>query len=115
MTEQEWLHGDKPIPKWHWIRPHLSERKATLFVCACCSWIWDALNDLRLRDALWVRERQADGLATIEVRLQASQWVNDALVAAATAGGFGTLPAVIAEAVASFGYIPVWMVPGAMD
>jgi hypothetical protein len=71
MTEREWLvqkglsqwmvrHlGDRGVP-----RTKVGRRKLRLFACGCCRVAWDVLPDDRLRDAVRVAERFADGQAS---------------------------------------------------
>jgi hypothetical protein len=71
MTEVEWL-----AERWNaqrmihvpWAakapRTKAGRRKLRLFACGCCRLIWDHLPDDRLRQAVQVAERFADGQAT---------------------------------------------------
>jgi hypothetical protein len=71
MTEAEW-QNETGRPQW--MADHLGERgvartkagrrKLRLFACGCCRAAWAVLPDPRLRDAVVVAERFADGLAS---------------------------------------------------
>lgn len=72
MLESEWL-AEMKRPQWmacvlqdDWKVPRTKagRRKLRLFACACCRVVWELLPDERLRDAVRVAERFADGLAT---------------------------------------------------
>jgi hypothetical protein len=54
-----------------WLRGKVSDRKLRLFACACCRRMWHLLEDGRLREALEVSERFADGMAS-EAEVQAA-------------------------------------------
>jgi hypothetical protein len=66
MTESEWLSATNPgvLLGYLQTRPSASERKARLFVCACCRRIWHLLRDPRSRNAIEVVERYFDGAAS---------------------------------------------------
>jgi hypothetical protein len=75
MTEKDWLKCHDP----HYLLEHLKiecratrrksgQRKLRLFGCACCRRIQDRLGDERLRQAVVVAERVADGLASEAAR-----------------------------------------------
>jgi hypothetical protein len=65
MTESEWLACDDPLALQRLIpRFKISDRRVRLFACACCHRIWKSVTDGRLRAAVDVAERYADGLAT---------------------------------------------------
>jgi hypothetical protein len=73
MTEAEWLNE---IGRSQWMmhtlqlrklpRTKAGRRKLRLFACGCCRAAWDRLPDARLRGAVEVAERFADGLASQE-------------------------------------------------
>jgi hypothetical protein len=71
MTEQEWLN-EKAHPQSLWMdfsrmsimRTKVGRRKLRLFGCGCCRLIWPQIYDARLRKAVEVAERFADGQAT---------------------------------------------------
>jgi hypothetical protein len=73
MTEAEWRTEDSR-PQWmadflgdrRTSRTKAGRRKLRLFACGCCRVAWDVLPDDRLREAVRVAERFADGLATKE-------------------------------------------------
>jgi hypothetical protein len=56
----------------------LSGRKARLFACACCRRIWHLLDDPRLRQAVEIAERYADGLAMLNDLMDARLLANEA-------------------------------------
>jgi hypothetical protein len=65
VTEAEWLASEDPEgPLLYLTDSAVSKRKLRLFGCACVRRVWGALADDRLRRALEVAERFADGLAT---------------------------------------------------
>jgi hypothetical protein len=65
VTEAEWLASEDPEgPLLYLTDSAVSNRKLSLFGCACVRRVWGALADDRLRRALEVAERFADGLAT---------------------------------------------------
>jgi hypothetical protein len=65
VTEAEWLASeDFEGPLLYLTDSAVSKRKLRLFGCACVRRVWGALADDRLRRALEVAERFADGLAT---------------------------------------------------
>jgi hypothetical protein len=68
MTEAEWLVS-KSIPTFYAcpiLRRSLTQRKARLFLVACCRLIWHIMTDNRCRKAVEVAELFADGHATPE-------------------------------------------------
>jgi hypothetical protein len=65
MTEAEWLACEEPEPMLLFLSgAGASDRKVRLFGCACVRRVWGDLADDRLRQAVEVAERFADGLAT---------------------------------------------------
>ncbi|QEL15886.1 hypothetical protein [Limnoglobus roseus] len=85
MTEAEWL-SEAANPQW--MAFHLTEckmprtkagrRKLRLFACGCCRVTWGLLPDDRLRGAVEVAERFADGRAT-KMELAASHMASEAM------------------------------------
>src|SRR5262245_20481464 len=67
MTEAEWLRCIDPQKMLAFLRDggELSERKARLFVVACCRHLWHLLTE-QGRDAVDVAEQDADGLTVKE-------------------------------------------------
>jgi hypothetical protein len=61
MTEAEWSLSTKPGRMLSFIRDKGSERKLRLFACGAVRRIWHLLTDERLRQAIVVSERHADG------------------------------------------------------
>src|SRR4051812_17008782 len=65
MTEPEWLASEEPDELLlHLCETVVDDRKVRLFGCACVRRVWTDLADNKLRQALEVAERFADGLAT---------------------------------------------------
>jgi hypothetical protein len=84
MTEQEWLN-ETTRPQWMYMtvrhkgtfaRTKAGKRKFLLFAVACCRLMWDLLWDDRLRAAVEVAERYAEGQATDEERSAAARAVS---------------------------------------
>lgn len=65
MTEAEWLGCNDPPPMLESLKDKASNRKGRLFVGACCRYLWPLLADPRLRRAVEVTERYADGQVAI--------------------------------------------------
>jgi hypothetical protein len=71
MRERDWLN-EKAHPQSLWMdfsgtripRTKVGRRKARLFACGCCRQMWPHIRDARLRRAVEVAERFADGDAT---------------------------------------------------
>jgi hypothetical protein len=74
MTENQWLTEKRHTQGMLWClksagkvtRTKLGKRKLRLYACGCCRLIWDQLQDRRLRDAVEIAERFAEGQATKE-------------------------------------------------
>jgi hypothetical protein len=64
MTEAEWLTCKDPAAMLRHVDTTASERKLRLFAVACCRRIWDLLRPKRLRRAVKVAERHAEGRAS---------------------------------------------------
>lgn len=67
MTETEWLECISPEQMLSFLSERASPRKRRLFACACVRRIWPLLNDDRLRQAVKVAERFADGRISMKV------------------------------------------------
>lgn len=63
-TETEWLECISPEPMLAQPECPVSMRKKRLFACACVRRIWPLLIDARLREAVELAERSADGKAS---------------------------------------------------
>jgi len=61
VTGQEWLSCTDPTPMLEALRGTASERKLRLFAAACCRRIWRLLPGERIREAVEVAERYAEG------------------------------------------------------
>jgi hypothetical protein len=100
MTESEWLSATDPELMLAFLEDRAGGRKLRLFSCACCRRIWHLLSDARVRGAVEVAERFADGLATEQERHASWAAAHAAhLEADAAKQGIGAL-AVIGEATA---------------
>ncbi len=66
MTENEWLACTDPTPMLEFLRGKVSDRKLRLFACACVRRVWHLLTDERIRKALELTERHADGAASVD-------------------------------------------------
>ena len=87
MRESEWLNetGNAQwmanyLGKRGVARTKAGRRKLRLFACGCCRIAWDLLPDDRLRDAVEVAERFAEGQATKEELAAAGDrvsWMQD--------------------------------------
>jgi hypothetical protein len=64
MTAAEWLVCADPALMLEGLRGKVSARKLRLFACAACRSIWHLLADDRVRCAVQVAERYAQGLAS---------------------------------------------------
>jgi hypothetical protein len=66
MTETEWLESSSPTLMLEFLQGRVSDRRLRLFICACFRRIenWDI--DDRLRKAVEISERCADGHLTFE-------------------------------------------------
>jgi hypothetical protein len=78
VTEREWLRSTDPQPMLTFLRGRgiFSERKARLFVVACCRRISSLLTDDMSRNAVEVAEQYAEGLAddaALKVAQEAAQ------------------------------------------
>ncbi len=81
MTEAEWLASDNAVEMVEFLWDKVSDRKLRLFACACCRAAWERLWDQRLRAAVEVCERAADGLepsgALAAAELSASELIDE--------------------------------------
>ena len=66
MTEQEWITNSEWYLLLNHINGKVSDRKLRLFACACCRQIWSKIADPRIRNAVIVTERFADGDVTLD-------------------------------------------------
>jgi hypothetical protein len=64
MTEDEWRAFRHPEAMLNALGERVTERKCRLLACACCRRIWHLMTDARVREAVEIAERLADGLAT---------------------------------------------------
>jgi hypothetical protein len=64
VTEKKWLECTNLFAMLEFLKEKISDRKARLFVCACCRYLWEKLTDKRSRQAIIVAQRFADGLAS---------------------------------------------------
>jgi hypothetical protein len=64
MTETEWFECISPEQMLTYLGERASPRKQRLLACACVRRIWPLLSDDRLRQAVKVAERFADGRAS---------------------------------------------------
>jgi hypothetical protein len=70
MTEAEWLTCTDPFRMLEFLRRTQSGRKARLFICGLCRFLWRHLVDKRSRKAVEIAERYADGMASrVELQL----------------------------------------------
>ena len=74
MNETEWLDCNDPIPMLEFLRDHqrASSRKLRLFSVACCRRIWPFLTEERNRKFVEMAECFADGAATTEDMIRAT-------------------------------------------
>jgi hypothetical protein len=75
MDENTWWTGDDLAGMKRLACLSHAERKLRLFGCACCRRMWPLLNRKKLRHAIEVAERFADGLASDEERIRANRSV----------------------------------------
>jgi len=69
MTEVEWLaYRTEPKAMLSWLRGKATNRKKRLFGFACCRRIWNLIGNEKIRSAVLLAERFADGLLTDEER-----------------------------------------------
>ncbi|MGH7173582.1 MAG: hypothetical protein ACRELF_17145 [Gemmataceae bacterium] len=73
MTETEWQECISPDLMLAYLGERASPRKRRLFACACVRRIWPLLHDDRLRQAVKVAERFADGRVSTRIREKARQ------------------------------------------
>src|SRR5262249_35554518 len=75
MDEVTWLASTDPTPMLDFLRRNdkLPERKALLFVVACCRGNWPLITDERSRGAVEVTERYADREGEIQQLRSAAQ------------------------------------------
>jgi hypothetical protein len=64
VTEAEWLACTDPKAMLEFLGAKAGDRKIRLFALACCRRTWYLLYDPRLRNAIDVNERYADGEAS---------------------------------------------------
>jgi hypothetical protein len=78
MTEDDWLTLSDPRAMLAFLRGQATERKLRLFAVACCWQAVDLFPDRRLRDAIRVAERLADGGVKEAERLAAETAADEA-------------------------------------
>jgi len=78
MTEAEWLASTKMNPMLDYLEGKASDRKWTLFSCACVRRIWHLVSDRRCRRRVEVAERFVDGLASAEQLNRAAEAMDEA-------------------------------------
>src|SRR5262245_52259824 len=66
MREATWLKCGDPARMLDFLQDRSSPRKALLYSAACCRAVWDLLTPPRVREAVEVAERLADGQASAE-------------------------------------------------
>jgi hypothetical protein len=64
MTEAEWLVCTELDPMLEFVRGKTSDRKLMLYTVAACRRIWCFISDARLRNAVEILERYAEGTVT---------------------------------------------------
>lgn len=92
MTEAEWLACEEPETLVAFLRTRASPRKARLLAAALCRHVLPLVGAECGRRAVAVAEHHADGLATLESMLAASEQVADAYVALPNPGPVNTDP-----------------------
>jgi hypothetical protein len=71
MTEAEWLAATDPRPMIGFLRGRLTDRKARLFIVACCHLVADLFTDHESRNAVDMGERYTAGEASDDDRIKA--------------------------------------------
>lgn len=66
MDEMSWFTCTDPGPMLKYLRWKGDSRKWRLFACACCRQVWNRLADDRLRKAVDLGERYAEGLISVQ-------------------------------------------------
>ena len=64
MDDARWVGCTNPWSMLDYLRGRASDRKLRLFAVACCRCAWGVLPDNRLREAVLLVERLADGVAS---------------------------------------------------
>lgn len=64
MTEAEWLVSTNPQSMLRFLRGKATDRKLRLFACGWSRYVWAGLTLERIRRAVEIAERYADGKAT---------------------------------------------------
>ena len=78
MTEADWLSCSNPKPMLLFLGGRATDRKMRLLACAGCRRVLDFVTDGRIRDAVEIAERFADGLIGDEERETAYRIAFDA-------------------------------------
>jgi hypothetical protein len=87
MTEKQWLKCADPTKMLEFLRDKGSDRKLRLFACACCRHVLHRISDDRVRAALEVSEKFADGAATPKRLAKAYAIAWEVYEAAMSSGG----------------------------